>query len=214
MKFLGKQGFESRWFARESSWAQPRKGVKEAELGDGGVELLRTQNVSAGPMGCPRAGMPLHRRISVVPGWSKVAFAWPHQSLSKAAPFDWGKFLVRGLSWPRSGERATLEEVGMKDLASAPGRRMGGIPFHFSLVRYHFVCEVTHEIRLTSGFKSWEHWNTKMAIIYGWNILLSFFTLSLFTLFTSFLYNSVTICMVLSPQNLHWLPDSIFCSCL
>ena len=41
-----------------------------------------------------------------------------------------------------------------------------------------------------------------------------FFALSLFTLFTSFLYNYVTICMVLSPQSLRWLLDSIFCSCL
>ena len=123
------------------------------------------------------------------------SFIWQSEILGR-----WGGDSV-GNTRGRATFSSISREVGVEDLVYC-ARNMDRKDSHpISLwTRYYFACELSRGIRLTSGFKSQEHWDTNMTIIYGWNIMLSLFTLSLFTLFASFVYNSVTMCKVLSPK--------------
>lgn len=162
---------------------------------------------SAAPLGCSRSwGDP-----SELP-WLEQrdqALALPRECSVRQLPRAGGDSWGGGLK----GRPSVSVEVGWR--IWSVHRKMDGLASHPISIwsRYHFVCEVSHEIRLTSAFEL-EHETPIWLLFMDETSCFLFFALSLFTLFTSFLYNYVTICMVLSPQSLRWLLDSIFCSCL
>ena len=143
---------------------------------------------SAAPLGCSRSwGDP-----SELP-WLEQrdqALALPHECSAKQLPWSGGD------SWGGELRGRPSVSVEVEWRIWSVHRKMDGWASHPISIwsRYHFVCEVSHEIRLTSAFEL-EHETPIWLLFMDETSCFLFFALSLFTLFYKF---SVQLC-----DNMH-----------